>query len=121
MSSTKPGDIVLVDLDPTKGGEKGKTLPCLVLVGSGHPWTIFIVVPIKDFNDGTRSKKLFVPTPHPDSDTGLTKESCIDCFQIRCLPESRVLKKLGAIQQTTLDFTLSRVSAVLSIGEEHIT
>jgi mRNA interferase MazF len=121
LSSTKPGDIVLVDVDPPKGSEKGKTRPCLVLVGSGHPWRIFIVVPITNVNDGTRSKKLFVPIPHPDSETGLTKESCIDCFQIRCLAESRVLKKLGAIQQTTLDVTLSRVGAILSIGEEHIT
>ena len=121
LSSTKPGDIVLVDLDPTKGGEKGKTRPCLVLVGSGHPWRILIVAPITDINDGNRSKKLFVPIPHPDSDTGLTKESCIDCFQIRCLAERRVLKKLGEIQQITLDDTLSRVGALLSIGEEHIT
>jgi mRNA interferase MazF len=121
LSSTKPGDIVLVDLDPTKGGEKGKTRPCLVLVGSGHPWGIIIVVPITDDNDGTRGKKLFVSIPHPDSDTGLTKESCIDCFQIRCLAESRVSKKLGEIQQPTLDVTLSRIGAILSIGEEHIS
>ncbi len=120
MLSTKPGDIVLVDLDPTKGGEKGKTRPCLVLVGSGHPWKILIVVPITDVNDGSRNKKLFVQIPHPDSDTGLTKESCIDCFQIRCLAESRVLKKLGVIQQLTLDNTLSRIGFILSIGEEHI-
>jgi mRNA interferase MazF len=120
LSSTKPGEIVLVDLDPTNGGEKGKTRPCLVLVGSGHPWRILILVPITDINDGTRSKKLFVPIPHPDSDTGLTKESCIDCFQIRYLAESRILKKLGEIQQITLDATLSRIGAILSIGEEHI-
>ncbi len=79
------------------------------------------MVPITDINDGTRSKKLFVPIPRPDSDTGLTKESCIDCFQIRCLAESRVLKKLGEIQKITLDDTLSRVGAILGIGEEHIT
>jgi mRNA-degrading endonuclease toxin of MazEF toxin-antitoxin module len=59
--------------------------------------------------------------PHPDSQTGLTKESCIDCFQIRCLAEGRILKKLGEIQQITLDATLARVGAILSIGEEHIT
>jgi len=79
------------------------------------------VVPITDINDGTRSKKLFVPIPHPDSDTGLTKESCIDCFQIRCLAEGRALKKLGEIPQKTLDETLSRIGAILGIGEEHIT
>ena len=117
LSSTKPGDVVLVDLDPTKGAEKGKTRPCLVLVGSGHPWRILIVVPITDINDGTRSKKLFVPIPHPDNDTGLTKESCIDCFQIRCLAEGRALKKLGEIPQKTLDETLSRIGAILNIGE----
>ena len=121
MSLTKPGDVVLIDLDPTQGGEKGKRRPCLVLVGSGHPWKILIVVPITDSNKGTRSKKLFVAIPHPDSDIGLSKESCIDCFQIRCLDESRVLKKLGEVQRTTLDEALTRIGAILSIGEEHIS
>lgn len=121
LSSTKPGDVVLIDLDPTQGGEKGKTRPCLVLVGSGHPWRILIVVPITNSNNGIRSKKLFVPIPHPDSDTGLLKESCIDCFQIRSLDESRVLKKLGEVRRTTLDGTLTRIGAILSIGEEHVS
>jgi mRNA interferase MazF len=121
LSLTKPGDVVLIDLDPIKGGEKGKRRPCLVLVGSGHPWKILIVVPITDSNNGTRSKKLFVAIPHPDSDTGLSKESCIDCFQIRCLDESRILKKLGEVQRTTLDEALARIGAILSIGEEHIS
>jgi mRNA interferase MazF len=121
LSSTKPGDVVLIDLDPTLGGEKGKTRPCLVLVGSGHPWRILIVVPITDINNGNRSKKLFVPIPHPDNGTGLLKESCVDCFQIRCLDESRVLKKLGEVQRTTLDEALTRIGAILSIGEEHLS
>jgi mRNA interferase MazF len=121
LSLTKPGDVVLTDLDPTKGGEKGKRRPCLVLVGSGHPWKILTVVPITDTNNGTRGKKLFVAIPHPDNDTGLSKESCIDCFQIRCLNESRVLKKLGVVQRTTLDEALTRISAILGIGEEHIS
>jgi len=119
--STKAGDVVLIDLDPTQGGEKGKTRPCLVLVGSGHPWRIVIVVPIRNHSSGTRSKKLFVTVPHPDSSTGLSKESCIDCFQVRCLAENRIAKKLGEIQQATLDDTLSRVAAILNIGEEHVT
>ena len=119
--STKPGDIVLIDLDPTQGGEKGKTRPCLVLVGTGHPWGILIVLPITDLNKGTRNKKLFVSIPYPDVDTGLLKESCIDCFQIRCLAESRVSKKLGTIQESTLKDTLTIVGAILNIGEEHLT
>jgi mRNA interferase MazF len=118
--STKPGDLVLIDLDPTQGGEKGKTRPCLVLVGTGHPWGILIVLPLSDINKGTRNKKLFVPIPYPDNGSGLLKESCIDCFQIRCLAEVRVLKKLGKIQKSTLDDTLSIVGAILNIGEEHI-
>ena len=118
--STKPGDIVLIDLDPTQGGEKGKTHPCLVLVGTGHPWGILIVLPITDFNKSTRNKTLFVSIPFPDGDSGLIKESCIDCFQIRCLAEGRVSKKLGRVQKTTLDETLSIVGAILNIGEEHI-
>ncbi len=112
------GDIITVDLDPTKGGEKGKTRPCLALVGEGHPWQIIIVVPITEDNSN-RSKRFFVPI-NPEKTTGLAKPSCVDCFQIRCLSQGRVKGKMGAVSEETLKTVLSKMSKILNIGEEHL-
>ena len=115
------GDIINVNLDPTAGGEKGKTRPCLVLVGSGHPWNIIIIVPITEVDGGFRPAKLFVNVPS-NPEAGLTKPSAIDCFQIRCLSEKRIKGKiLGIVPSGILEDVRSRVAAILDIGEEHVT
>ena len=140
----KPGDIVKVDLDPTKGGEKGKTRPCLVLVGDGHPWDIIIVVPITE-DKNHRSKKFFVPItiesedeetspttqnpsqeenppkPMQENPAGLSKPLCVDCFQIRCLSKDRVKGKIGTVSDDVLKTVLSRIACILNIGEEHLS
>jgi len=117
--SIKAGDIIIVDLDPTQGGEKSKTRPCLVVVGEGHPWHLIIVVPITDHNTH-RHPKLSLPIPHPDKTTGLSKQSSIDCFQLRCLSKKRFKQKIGVVTQEILDDTLSRMGTILNIGEEHV-
>ncbi|MBF0441359.1 MAG: type II toxin-antitoxin system PemK/MazF family toxin [Oligoflexales bacterium] len=143
----KSGDIVKIDLDPTKGGEKGKTRPCLVIVGDGHPWDIIIVVPITE-DKSHRSKKFFVPItiemedeqtsppttaqhqpsseknppkPTQENTTGLSKPSCVDCFQIRCLSKDRVKGKIGTVSDDVLKTVLSRIACILNIGEEHLS
>lgn len=116
----KTADIVLVNLPPTKGGEKSKTRPCLVLVGEGHPWESMIVIPITD-HKAQRPPKLFAQIPHPNTATGLSKPSCVDCFQIRCISTKRLGQKLGVVSQETLDDVLKKIGTILNIGEEHIT
>ena len=114
----KPGDIVQINLDPAKGGEKKKTRPCLVLVGSGHPWKLVTVVPVTEYKR-SRPETLFVRVPANKS-TGLSKNSCVDCFQIRCLSEERVIEKLGCIPEKHFDEVLSKIGLILGIGEEHV-
>ncbi|MDQ3234001.1 MAG: type II toxin-antitoxin system PemK/MazF family toxin [Pseudobdellovibrionaceae bacterium] len=115
----KQGDIVWMNLDPTEGGEKGKTRPCLVLVGSGHPWEIVIVVPLTDIG-GFRPAKLFVPIS-PRNENGLKKPSLVDTFQVRCVSESRIGRKLGQVTPEIMDEVRTRLAAILDIGEEHVT
>jgi mRNA-degrading endonuclease toxin of MazEF toxin-antitoxin module len=115
----KTGDIVWIDLDSTQGGEKNKTRPCVVLVGSGHPWGLVIVVPITDAV-GTRPPALFVSIPS-DNATGLAKPSCVDCFQVRFLSEGRVRSKIGIVPDQVLADVRSRLATILDIGEEHVT
>jgi mRNA interferase MazF len=116
----KTGEIVWVDLNPVQGGEKGKTRPCLILVGSGHPWEIVIVVPITEPEGSFRPAKLFVPIPADDK-TGLKKDSVVDCFQVRCLSENRVSGRIGTAPADVLEDVRTRLAVILNIGEEHIT
>ncbi len=113
----KAGEIVLLNLEPIRGGEKGKTRPCLVLVGSGHPWGLIVVLPI---TDGTqrRSGKFFVSVP-VNKKTGLRKTSVVDCFQVRCVTEQRVVKRLGLVPEQLLFEVRKRLALILDIGEEH--
>lgn len=114
---SKAGDIVWIDLTPKQGGEKGKIRPCVVLVGSGHPWGLIIVAPITDIA-AQRPTAIFVPLPS-DTATGLSKPSCIDCFQVRCLSERRVQGKIGAISAGVFAEVKSRLATILDMGEEH--
>ena len=118
-TSYKVGDVVKLNLNPTEGGEKGKIRPCLVLVGSGHPWGLVVIVPITE-DTGARNAKLFVPIPH-NKETGLDKPSCVDCFQVRCVAESRILELKGKAPDDVLENVRTRLAAILDIGEEHVT
>ena len=114
----RAGDLVWVNLDPTLGGEKSKTRPCMVLVDSGHPWGILIVVPVTAAT-GKRPPALFVPIA-ADASTGLKKPSLIDCYQIRCLAGQRLGAKLGKASPETLAEVRVRIAKILDIGEEHV-
>lgn len=121
------GDIVWVNLNPVQGGEKGKKRPCLVLVGSGHPWEIVIIVPITEPNKGAlRSAKMFVPIS-ATTETLLDKDSIVDCFQVRCVSENRLSEwdnkpmVKGKAPESVIQDVRTRLAAILDIGEEHVT
>jgi len=97
----KRGDIVLVDLDPTKGSEQGKTRPALVIqndIGNRYSPTT-IVAPL------TRSYQKVYPmqveiTP---GDAGIHKRSLVLLNQIITIDiEARIVKKLGSLSQKKL-------------------
>jgi mRNA-degrading endonuclease toxin of MazEF toxin-antitoxin module len=105
-------------------GEKGKVWPCLVLVGSGHPWEIVIIVPITEPSATYRPAKLFVPIP-ANADTLLEKNSVVDCFQIRFLSQGRLSefehkdgkgKGKGRAPDAVIDDVRTRLAAILDIG-----
>ena len=47
----------------------------------------------------------------------LTKESAVDCFQIRSLSDERFLRKIGKINPDNLDEIKDALSKVLSIED----
>lgn len=90
------GDIVIVNLDPTVGGEIRKTRPCLVVqndAGNKNALTT-IIAPIRDAS-GKTDQPYAVKIPAGCGN--LEKDSLIDCSQIRTIDRSRVVKILGAL------------------------
>jgi mRNA interferase MazF len=112
------GDTVLVNLDPTVGGEIKKTRPCLVLQSGGQHFDLIIVLPITD-GSGKNTAQIYVPILDLEL-AGLTKHSVVDCFQIRAISQQRVIKHLGRVEDETLNDIRSCIAKILDIGEEHL-
>jgi mRNA interferase MazF len=95
------GDVWLVRLDPTVGSEIQKTRPCLVVSPEGlsHLDT-HIIAPLTTGSHPTR----FRPEIEFDGKRGLVLPD-----QIRTVARARMIKRIGATDQETLD----RVLAVL--------
>lgn len=113
------GDVVVVCLDPSVGMEQRKTRPCVVLESTISPLKLIIILPITDADGKTASKRIFVPIID-FSEAGLEKASVIDCFQIRAVDRSRIIKTVGAVSGGTMDSVRERLAKILDIGSEHI-
>ena len=95
MNNFKKYDIVLIDLEPTKGSEQQGLRPCLIVqnnLANLHANTI-VACPISS---------VLKDYPHtliisPSSENNLSVESRIDILQIRTLDKSRILKKIGTL------------------------
>lgn len=119
------GDIVRVSLNPTVGDEKQKERFCLVVENGNSALNLIIILPITADN-GNRLGQFYVPITNL-KETGLSKPSVIDCYQIRTVSTERLLKNkygsysLGKIDENTLFQVRQRLSWILDIGEEHIS
>jgi mRNA interferase MazF len=117
-SMVSTGDVVLIDLDPTRGSETRKTRPCLLIEAGSSPLPLVLAVPITD-NAGGRRPKLFVPIPDLKT-AGLSKMSAVDCYQMRSVSIERILGRLGQVDDQVMDAVKVRIALILDIGEEHL-
>lgn len=51
----------------------------------------------------------------PDSTNGLSKTSSADCFQIRSLSQERLIKKIGSIDNQTLNDIKMAITKVFDL------
>lgn len=107
----KRGDIVLVDLEPVKGSEQGKTRPCLVIQNNKgnelSPITIITAITSK-------AEKEYPFTVHVTAGDGnLPKESAVLCNHIRTISsKDRIIKTLGSLKPETM----KKVDAALKVS-----
>ncbi len=104
------GDVVLVDLDPVRGSEQGKTRPAVIIQNDiGNQYSpVLIVAAI------TSTAR----TPHPTDvavkapEGGLRKDSLILLNQIRTIDKSRVRARWGRLS----DETMERVDEAIKVS-----
>ncbi len=94
------GDIILVELDPTKGFEIQKTRSCIVVTNDiANTYSrLLMIVPMT-------SQKLSKIFPHEVLITkakGLTKASKAILSQTRAIDRSRIKSKLGSVSTQSL-------------------
>ncbi len=89
------GDICLVDFNPTLGDEIKKIRPAIIINGNfAVGLDLKIVAPIITWkNDFEKIWWLYklVPNKH----NGLNVKSAVNCYQIRCISDERIVNKLG--------------------------
>lgn len=96
------GDILLANLEPSRGSEQGKIRPCIVVqndVANNFSPTTIIVPLTSAFSD-----KDYPTEARISKEEGSLKEDSVAlCNQIRTISiEDRVLKKLGSLKPETM-------------------
>jgi mRNA interferase MazF len=115
MASTDPrrGDIWLVSFGAARRGEPGKNRPAIVVsvdeLLTGDEEDLVVVVPLSS----SRSPSLLRPTV--PSSAGIDVESAAICRAVRAVARRRFLRRLGAVDPTTLDRVAEALGTVLGL------
>ena len=104
----KRGEIFLVKLDPVVGSEQGKTRPAVVIQNDiGNKYSqVTIIAPIT-----SRIPEKEYPTDVNilPQESGLPEQSTILTNQIRSIDKTRIVKKLGKLD----DFVMRKINLAL--------
>ncbi len=108
----KRNEIWLVNLDPTLGAEIRKTRPCVIVSNDAvGVLPLKVIAPLTDFKERYRVVPWMVVV-EPDAENNLTKPSVLDLFQVRCVAEERLIRKIGGLSnklQTSIHNSLKVV------------
>jgi mRNA interferase MazF len=98
----KQGEIWLINLDPTVGAEMKKTRPAVIINDDElGKLPLKIIVPITDWKEHYNIASWMIEIT-PSKQNGLSKKSSIDCFQVRSVSKSRLIKRIGEISITDI-------------------
>lgn len=103
----KRGEIWLVNLDPTAGGEIRKTRPCVV-VSPGEMHDHLRTVIVAPMTTKSRTAPFRISVTHGG------QKGLILLDQMRAVDKARLAKKLGAVSAKTLTATLSALREVFT-------
>ena len=104
----------MIDLDPVRGHEQGRTRPAVILsvdTFNSSKAGLVTVLPV------TSKKKYDLPT-HVRIDPpegGLTAPSVILCDQLRTVSKDRLIRRMGTVETVTLQKAEPVVRALLGL------
>jgi len=103
VPTPKRSEVWLVRFDPSAGAEIRKVRPAVVvnLYAIGR-LPLRIVVPVTDWKSDFGNLSWFVCLPAA-SENGLSKDSGADAFQVKSVPETRFVRKLGEVTGAQID------------------
>lgn len=97
------GDIVIVDLDPTKGSEQSGVRPCLVVqndIGNRNSPNTIVAIITSSFSDDLYPFEVLIEA----KESGLKQDSVVDCSNIRTVSiDHRIKENLGRIPNKKID------------------
>ena len=100
--SMKQGEIWLINLDPTMGAEMKKIRPAVIINDNIlGKLPLKIIAPITDWKEHYSVAPWMIEI-NPSIQNGLAKKSSVDCFQIRSVSETRLIKRIGNITLTEI-------------------
>jgi mRNA interferase MazF len=104
------GDVWLVDFDPSVGAEIRKVRPAVVVsVDTVGRLPLRIVVPVTDWKPAYAAFPWFVKlTATPTN--GLSKDSGADCFQVKSVSETRLVRRIGGVTAAEVDDIASAIA-----------
>jgi mRNA interferase MazF len=96
------GSVVEVNLDPAIGSEANKTRPCVVIQNDiGNRYSpITIVAAITGAENVPRKYPVDVPVARGEG--GLSKDSVVQCNQVRSVDAARFVRTLGQLSPSTM-------------------
>ena len=107
----KRGEIFLANLEPRKGSEQGGVRPVLIIqndISNKHsPVTIVAAITSKIF-EKEYSTNIFISK----DESGLDKDSTIMLNQIRTIDSVRLIKKIGLLD----NFTMNKVDRAIKVS-----
>jgi mRNA interferase MazF len=109
------GEIWLVRLSPTVDKEISKTRPAVIVNDNEIGiLPLKVIVPITDWKEAFSARPWMVCL-EPSADNGLVKLSGADTFQVRSVAESRLIKQLGQLDESTMHNITEALAVVLAI------
>ena len=111
--TVKRGEVLLADLNPTKGSEQGGTRPVIVFQNNivSQFTTTVITIPL---TINLRGASLPTCLLIPSGEGGLAQDSVALCYQLRVLDRTRLQRKLSELKPETLT-NLERI-VLLTLG-----
>ena len=109
------GEIWLVKLDPTLGTEISKTRPAIIVNDNAIGiLPLKVIVPVTDWKEPFAARPWMVRL-EPNPTNGLSKVSGADTFQVRSVSETRLVKRLGQLDDITMVAIAEALAIVLAI------